>query len=350
MPRMDDGMPFLLKYENVAWYEDGAVYILDRRLYPAEVKKVVCTSYRDVVKAIQDMVTQSAGPYTAVGMGMALAAYESKGLTEDERLSFLANASFELANSRPTQAHRYAQITEACYGTAKEALLKGKDPIEAIIGLTVASIERRYARMKIVGNYLADLIPDGGSILTQCYAETVIGAVIVAMKEKGKTFRAYCAETRPYMQGARLTSSCFALSGIDTTVLTDNMIAYAMDKEFIDVFTSAADAISMDGTIANKIGTLQIALLAKHYGIPYYVTGMPDKGKPKGSDIVVEMRDSSQVLSYRGIRTAVDGVKAIYPAFDIVPPEFINGIVTDKGVFSPNTVADYYKTDTKSFY
>lgn len=350
MKRMDEGMPFLLRYENVAWYENGAVYILDRRVYPAQVERVECRSYTDVVKAIQDMVTQSAGPYTAVGMGMALAAHESRDMALSERLEFLAKASAELAASRPTQAHRYAQITDACYEAAKDALQSGGDPVDAVVALTVASLDRRYARMRLVGERLAELVPDGGAVLTQCYGETIIGALIAAMKAQGKAFRAYCAETRPYMQGARLTASCFAQSGIDTTVLTDNMIAYAMDKGLIDVFTSAADAISMDGTIANKIGSLQMALLAKYYGIPYYVTGMPDRGKPSGRDIVVEMRDASQVLNYRGMRTAVEGVKAIYPAFDVVPPHLISGIVTDKGVFVPGAVSDYYKTESKAFY
>lgn len=350
MKRMDEGMPFLLRYENVAWYEDGAVYILDRRLYPAQTERVVCRTYTDVVKAIQDMVTQSAGPYTAVGMGMALAAYESRSKTLSARLDFLERASAELASSRPTQAHRYAQITRSCYEAAAEALHSGADPVAAVVALTVASLDRRYARMRTVGERLAELIPDGSAILTQCYGETIIGALIAAMKAQGKTFRAYCAETRPYMQGARLTASCFAQSGIDTTVLTDNMIAYAMDKGRIDLFTSAADTISMDGTIANKIGSLQIALLAKYYGIPYYVTGMPDKGKPSGCDIVVEMRDASQVLNYQGMQTAVEGVKAIYPAFDVVPPHLISGIVTDKGVFVPGAVADYYKTESSTFY
>ena len=98
--------------------------------------------------------------------------------------------------------------------------------------------------MQVVGDYLANLIPNGGAILTQCFGETIIGTVIRAARRQNKTFRAYCAETRPYLQGARLTSSCFAQMGIDTTVLTDNMIAYAMEREGIDLFTSAADSIA----------------------------------------------------------------------------------------------------------
>ena len=137
------------------------------------------------------------------------------------------------------------------------------------------------------------------------------------------------------MQGARLTSACFAEMGFDTTVATDNMIAYAMQHEGVDLFTSAADCITLDGHVANKVGTLQIAILAKYFGLPYYVTGAPDAGKRGADDIVIEMRDPGQVLSYRGIRTTVDGVKAIYPAFDVTPPHLISGVVTDKGVYVP---------------
>ena len=119
------------------------------------------------------------------------------------------------------------------------------------------------------------MIPQGGTILTQCFGETIIGTVIRAARRQNKDFKVFCAETRPYLQGARLTSDCFAQMGFDTTVITDNMVAYAMEREGIDLFTSAADTIARDGHIANKIGTFQIAILAKYFGIPYYVTGIP---------------------------------------------------------------------------
>lgn len=350
MVRMDEGMPFLLQYENIAWYEDGCVWILDRRCYPAETIRVKCTTYQEVVKAIQDMVTQSAGPYTAIGMGMALAAYQVVGKSTGEQLAFLKQASEELARSRPTQANRYIQITRHCYEVAHTALTEGVDPVSAIVDTTIESLNRRYSMMQLVGDHLASLIPNGSSVMTQCYGETIIGTLLRAMNRTQKTFRAYCAETRPYMQGARLTASCFASAGIETTVLTDNMIAYAMDSGLIDVFTSAADTVCRDGYIANKVGSLQIALLAKHYGIPYYVTGTPDRDKLSHNDIVIEMRDTSQVLNYRGLKTTLDHVKAIYPAFDIVPPHLISGIVSDKGVYVPYAINDYFAGGVRQFY
>ena len=250
----------------------------------------------------------------------------------------------------PTAANRYGQITCRCADVAKETLAAGRDPVEAIVASTVESLNRRYSTMQVVGDYLANLIPNGGAILTQCFGETIIGTVIRAARRQNKTFRAYCAETRPYLQGARLTSSCFAQMGIDTTVLTDNMIAYAMEREGIDLFTSAADSIAWDGHIANKIGTFQIAILAKCFGVPYYVTGIPDREKRTKDDIVIEMRDPAQVLSYRGIPNTLPGVKAIYPSFDVVPPHLISGVVTDKGVYVPYLLGNYFDSDVKPFY
>ena len=350
MERNDQNMPFLLRYENVAWYDGGKVRILDRRVYPTEVRFVECETYQQVAQAIADMVTQSAGPYTAVGMGMALAAWQIRGETKEKQIAFLRQAAYDLAHARPTTANRYGQITFRAADLAETALDAGKDPIDAIVASTVDSLNRRYSTMQIVGDYLADLIPSGGSILTQCFGETIIGTVIRAARERGKDFRVYCAETRPYLQGARLTSSCFAEMGFETTVLTDNMIAYAMQNEGIDLFTSAADSIARDGHIANKIGTFQIAILAKYFGIPYYVTGIPDRDKRTKDDIVIEMRDPEQVLRYRGIQNCLPQVHAIYPSFDIVPPHLISGTVTDKGVYVPYLLDNYFKTEVKEFY
>ena len=350
MERQDQNMPFLLRYENVAWYDQGKVRILDRRVYPTEIRFVECGCYQEVAQAVADMVTQSAGPYTAVGMGMALAARHVRGQAKEKQVAFLRQAAHDLAHARPTAANRYGQITCRAAELAEAALEAGEDPVNAIIASTVESLNRRYRIMQTVGDYLAGVIPQGGSILTQCFGETIIGTVIRAAREQGKTFRAYCAETRPYLQGARLTSSCFAEMGFETTVLTDNMIAYAMQHEGIDLFTSAADSIARDGYIANKVGTFQIAILAKYFGIPYYVTGIPDRDKRTKDDIVIEMRDPEQVLCYRGIPNCLPQVRAVYPAFDVVPPHLISGTITDKGIFVPNLVDRYFDTEVSTFY
>lgn len=350
MKRCDEDMPFLLRYENVAWYEGGKVRILDRRIYPTRVEFVECISYHDVVQAIRDMVTQSAGPYTAVGMGMALAAWECRERTKKQQIDFLTQASCDLARARLTTANRYGKITAACLEAAKEAIEKGESPMEAVWETTVKSLNRRYSTMQIVGDHLEKLIPEGGTILTQCFGETIVGTLSRAAHRTGKKFKVICAETRPYLQGARLTASCFCQSGFDTTVITDNMVAYAMQHESISLFTSAADSIAADGHIANKIGTFQIAILAKYFGIPYFVTGIPDEDKQYGGDIVIEMRDPEMVLKYRGIPNTVEGVGAIYPSFDIVPPHLISGVVTDKGTYAPYVLNEYFEGGTKRFY
>ncbi len=350
MERCDNDMPFLLKYENVAWYEDGKVRILDRRIYPAKISYVECTSYKEVAECIANMVTQSTGPYTAVGMGMALAAYECQGMSKEKQIEFLKQADYDLSHSRITAAHRYGKVTGHCLNEALKALDEGKDPVKACFERTVESLNRRYSTMQKVGDYLCGIVPDNGTVLTQCFGETIIATLIRAAKRKNKTFKAVCAETRPFFQGARLTASCFCEMGIDTTVITDNMVAWAIGDLGIDIFTSACDAMALDGYIANKIGSLQMAIVCKHFGIPYYVTGLPDKAKASKADISIEMRDPEDVLKAEGGRHCLKGVKGYYPAFDIVPPHLITGLVTDKGVYVPELINNYYDTPSEEYY
>lgn len=350
MERMDQDLAFMLQYENVAWYENGRVSILDRRIYPREIKFVVCNTYKEVAKAIKDMVTQSAGPYTAAGMGMALAAFEVRGKNEVVQLEFLEKAAYDISHARPTTANRMSIITKGCLDAAKEALSEGKDASQAIFNATIDSLNRRYSTMDKVGEYLADMFPKNGNIMTQCFGETIIGTMLRAARKRNNEIKIYCAETRPYLQGARLTASCCSQMGFDTTVITDNMVAYTMQNKKIDLFTSAADTIVKEGYIANKIGTLQIAILAKYFGIPYFVTGIPDVDKEKGSDIIIEERDPSEVLSYGGMKNTLEGVKGIYPSFDITPPHLISGIVTDKGIFSSYDLKRYFETKIQKFY
>lgn len=350
MDRYDNNMPFLLKYENVAWYEKGKVRILDRRVYPREIKFVECISYLDVVKAIKDMVTQSAGPYTALGMGMALACYQARNLSTNEKINFLKNAEEKLKNSRPTTKSRYEKITSRALKLAVDAIENNLDPVKVIMEDNIKSLNRRYKIMRKVGENLIDLIPEGGSILTQCYGETIIGALVALSKEKNKKFKVYCAETRPFLQGARLTASCFSEEGFDTTILTDNMIAYAFENNLIDIFTSAADCITEDGSIVNKIGTLQIAQLSKIYGVKYYVTGIPDKGVRTLKDVKIEMKDQTEVLKANGIKHTNKNVKAIYPSFDKTPARLVTRIVTDLGVYKPDQLDKYFKEAKNSIF
>lgn len=342
MIREDEGLGYLLRYENVAWYEDGVVRILDRRVYPARIEQVTCASYRDVAQAITDMVTQSGGPYLAAGMGMALAAHECAGRGEEEQRAFMRQAAFDLSHARPTTSTRMQAICEACLEVAGRAWAEGRAVDEAIFEHTVEQQNIKYRRFGTIANYLVDRFPDKGTVLTQCFGETVVGKMFKRARDLGKDIKVVCAETRPFFQGARLTASVAYDQGMDVTVLTDNMIAWYMQEHGIDVFTSAADAITCDGWVINKVGTFQIALLCDRFETPYYTTGMPDKGHPAIDTVTIEMRDPDEALMAMGTRTAKEGVKGLYPAFDATPPELITGIVTDKGIFAPEEVGTYF--------
>lgn len=348
--REDYDLAFLLKYENVAWYEDGYVKILDRRIYPQKIHYVECLTYKDVVKAIADMVTQSAGPYTACGMGMALAACECRNKTSAEQLNFLQKAANEFTNARVTTKNRMKQITLRLLKLAKEAIENGERVDVVLFQDTINSLNRRYKRMSIVAKYLIDLFPNDGKILTQCFGETIVGMMIREAHKQEKNFSLFVSETRPYLQGARLTASVSSEQGIDTTVITDNMVAHTIKTKGINLFTSAADSIALDGHIVNKVGTMQIAILAKYFGIPYFVTGIPDKDIESIKQVKIEERNPDEVLQCNGIKNTLDLVKGYYPAFDITPPYLVSSVVTDKGIYSPYNLKDYYKTAYEAFY
>lgn len=343
MIRADEGVGFLLRYENVAWYENGQVRILDRRVFPIRTEYVICKSYMEVAKAIKDMVTQSAGPYTAAAMGMVLAAYEARNENRDNITSFLKTAAYELSHARVTTSKAMEQITDTAYGIAMDALNNGEDVVEKLREYAINRINNNYLKYERTASYLFDRIPDDGVILTQCFAETVLAMLFKKIRETGKNVKVICAETRPYFQGARLTASLANEMGLDTTVITDNMVAYALEHMYVDLFTSAADVITMDGSVINKIGTNQIALLAKYYGVPYYVTGEPSLAYESAGNVVIEQRDPEQVLSFMGTKIVEEGVKGVYPAFDITPANLIRGVVTDKGILKPDELYKYYK-------
>ena len=343
MERPDKALAFMLQYENIAWYENGAVKILDRRCYPRTVAFVTCRHYGEVAQAIRDMVTQSAGPYTAAAMGMALAAYECREKPEAEQRAYLNEAAEVIANARPTTAKRMAHITGIMLDAAEAAWTSGSDVAEAIKARAIETNNARYEKIARIATHLVEKFPQNGTILTQCFAETIVGMMLKEAKERGKTLRIFCPETRPYFQGARLTATVCYEMGFDVTVITDNMPAYVLQNEHVDVFTSAADAITMDGHVINKIGTMQIALAAKHFGVPYYVTGAPDRVHPFAKDVKIELRDPKFVLEAMGVKTARDGVKGYYPAFDVTPPELVTGVVTDRGIYDPHRLWDYVK-------
>ncbi len=339
--RNDHDLAFLLRYENVAWFEDGKVRILDRRIYPAQVKFVICNHYQEVAQAIREMVTQSAGPYTAAAMGMALAAWECRRQSHARQLDFLQEAARTLTTVRPTTQVRMRQIVDGCLLRARRAFDEGEDISAALFVHAFDNIQYRYGIISDIAVNLVKLFPEDARILTQCFGETIVGTALREAKAGNLKLRLFVPETRPYLQGSRLTASVAYDMGCDVTVITDNMVAATIRNKGINFFTSAADTICMDGAIVNKVGTWQIALLCSHFSVPYYVTGIPDRGTASKS-INIEERDPSEVLSCGGSRIAMEGVRAYYPAFDITPPELVSGIVTNNGVFTPQELSGYY--------
>jgi len=346
MVRADEGVGFLLRYENVAWYEDGAVRILDRRIYPIRTEYVVCKRHEEVARAIADMVTQSGGPFLAAAMGMALAACEVKDAPEAEILAHLERAAYTLSHARPTTAAKMGRVTERAMNAARRALAEGRTGlalVEALRQNAVAQVNENYVRYTAIGRLLADKIPQNGTIMTQCFAETVVGTLLRECRERGNPVKVICPETRPYFQGARLTASVARDMGFDVTVITDNMPGCALKEKHVDLFTSAADVITMDGHIVNKVGTFQIALAASYWNVPYYVTGSPNPSHPDMSSVVIEERDPLLVMDAMGTRTTMEGVKGWYPAFDVTPPKLCDGVVTEKGIFSPFDLRRYFE-------
>ena len=341
--RADKGLAFLLQYENVAWYENGSVRILDRRIYP-QVHFVKCDYYTQVAQAVHDMVTQSLGPYLAVGMGMALAAYEARDLPESAFHAYLDQASDTLSHARPTTSKRMAVITEACRVAAIRARVNGLDPAEAAAATALRMHNDKYVIGERIADTLVSLLPQKGAVMTQCYAEMTIGFLCKAIAKQNKQIRFFCPETRPFFQGSRLTASVIMDQGMDVTIISDNMPAYCMQNEGIDMFTAGGDAICMDGYLVNKVGTLQIAICANRFHVPFYVAGRPDQQHQSIQDITIEQRDGNEVLYSMGTRIAKEGQKGLYPAFDITPPELISGFATDKGLFAPENLADYYRS------
>lgn len=339
--RADRDLAFMLRYENIAWYEDGVVRILDRRVYPKEVRFEICKTHQEVTKAITDMVTQSCGPFTAAAAGMALAAYECRSLCADAQRKYLAHAADTISHARPTTVSRMARITGGCLEAAYRALSTGQPVDEAIMHHLIASNNKRYDKVSKMASYLVDMFPANGKIMTQCFGETIVGMMLREAKRRNMSLHLFCPETRPYFQGARLTATVCQEMGFDTTVITDNMPACVMEREGIDVFTCAADAICLDGHVANKVGTFQIAIAANYMGIPFFVSGVPDAGHPDRASVHIELRDPDFVLQAMGSRTAAPGVKGFYPSFDVTPPSLISGIVTDLGIYSPYDLKRY---------
>lgn len=334
-------VPFLLRRENIVRYEDGAVWILDRRAYPFERSFVRCSTHEDVAQAIEAMVTQSMGPGPAAGYGLALAARDVRLLPAANQGESLRRAADRLIATRRTN-NSIQSVVRTMLEHGLTTLETGADPEEAILEAMEAYWATHEARTAAVGAAGAPLIEPGDRLLTHCWGTPFVYVVRAAL-ERGTDFEVVCTETRPYLQGARLTADVVAEMGVRTTVITDGMPAHLMAEGLVTRFFSGADRVTMDGHLVNKIGTLGIAIAAHRYGVPAYGVCLgPDRASRSPADVPLEDRDPDEVLECRGVRTASPQAHGYYPAFDVTPPDLLTGFVTDRGVFAPGAVPEYF--------
>lgn len=330
-----DALPFLLRRENVARYEGGAVLICDRRKYPFERAFVRCPDVESVARAIEEMVTQGGGPAVAALYALAMAARSAEGQPPQTVLDRLESARTRLVATRPTNTSLARLLARAMELVRR--VLQDQVPLEERL---LAWIEQQrdayYEQVQEMARFAADLIRDGDGVLTMCFAETAFLLTLSLAQKRGKRIQVYVPETRPYLQGARLTAPSLQELGIPVTVITDNMPAYLMSQKKVQVYMTAADLVTLDGHVVNKIGTFQNALAAHHHGIPYFVFTLgPDPGRADRRSIEIEERDPAEVRSCRGVPTTLPEIPAYYPAFDVTPPHLVAGVITARGVLSP---------------
>lgn len=325
--------PLLMNLENNVYLDDDTLIIIDRRRIPREIVPLVCHSYEDVARAIEDMAVQGAGDIAiTAGFGLYLAALKVEHENNQRSRDSLRQAAERLRNTRPTGFHLAVLLNKLM-----ERVESAEAPFSSVILTYLTEVlERQRNISQDTGRHGETLLAAGDTILTHCFAGAGLLYMLHYAKSNGKDVKVVCTETRPYLQGARLTAWSVSQLGVETTLITDNMAAHCMSKGMIGKVFTAADRIAMDGTVANKVGTLQLAILAKHYQIPFYVLGYggADRRTLKGEDIPVEERNSEEVLEFRGIPISGPDVGAYYPAFDLTPSELVTAVVTKNGVIS----------------
>lgn len=321
---------------------DDGVEILDRRVFPFERTWVHCVTVEDVAVAIEDMVTQSLGPLFATAAGLVLAAREAAHLGPGEAAEHLRAAGRRLVATRPTNNH-IRDVVGAVLGATVDGPLtaaSGEELAAAVSKEADAHVASSQARIDAVGEHAAALLSDGAKILTHCWADSYLIATVQAAQRAGKRLEFVCTETRPYLQGARLTAATLVEFGYTPTVITDGMVPAALSAGLADTVLVAADRVTLDGHVVNKVGTLAVALAAKEFGVSFYVLiPSPDPQAPTLADVVIEQRDGDETLHVLGHRTAAEGTRGFYPAFDATPPRLVTGIITERGVHPPDSLS-----------
>jgi len=323
--------------------ESGSLFMLDQRLLPS---REVWLEYRDaagVAAGIRDMVVRGAPAIgIAAAYGIAIEAMNGPDAGIGERLELAGRV---LVAARPT-AVNLAWAVGRMLAVARSTSTSGAAAVrEALVAEADLILREDVEMNRMMGRHGATLIPPGATVMTHCNAGalatggwgTALG-VIRAAREAGLDPRVVACETRPYLQGARLTAWELVRDGFDVTLITDNSAGWQMSRGLIDCVIVGADRIAANGDTANKIGTFTHAVMAARFGIPFYVAAPRstlDPATPDGSRIRIEERDPCEVLSFAGVRVAAEGVKVLNPSFDVTPWQLITAIVTESGIHRP---------------
>ena len=327
---------------TVEW-KDNSVVMIDQTKLPNELVYVTFTDYMQVADAIRDLVVRGAPAIGVSGaFGLALAALQSKAQTKDDLMQDLEQARKILHETRPT-AINLAWGLEKIMHVAK-SVASVNEIKESVVREAKKMAEEDVEINMRMGKHGSQLFADSDTIMTHCNAGalatvgygTALG-VIRATKESGKNVKVIATETRPVMQGSRLTAFELKHDGFDVSLIPDTAVGYAMSNGLVNKVIVGADRILRTGHVYNKIGTYQVAMMAKQHNIPFYVAAPLSTFDMKSapSDVVIEQRKASEVTGIAGKKTAPDDINVINPAFDMTPPELITGIITEVGVAKP---------------
>jgi methylthioribose-1-phosphate isomerase len=323
--------------ETIEWTPEGVVMIDQTRL-PRETAFVTCRNYTEVADAIRNMIIRGAPAIgVAAAMGVALGALQSKNLEAD-----MPVICETLANTRPTAVNLFWAIERMKQVYAATRHLSAESVRERLVSEARKIREEDIAINEAIGRNGAPLVPDGKTVLTHCNAGALATAgfgtalgVIRGAVQMGKTIDVFADETRPFLQGARLTAWELQRDGIPTTLITDNMAGHFLKSGRIGCVVVGADRIAANGDVANKIGTYGVAVLAKENDVPFYVAApisTLDLSLATGDAIPIEERAAREVTHVQGVAVAPEGIAVANPAFDVTPNRYVSAIITERGV------------------
>ncbi|MCL5257082.1 MAG: S-methyl-5-thioribose-1-phosphate isomerase [Chloroflexi bacterium] len=331
--------------KTVEWH-DGTVKMIDQSRLPSEVVVLELHDYKEVADAIRTLKVRGA---PAIGVtaafALALAAVQSRAKSREELLSGLHEAAEFTKATRPTAVNLFWAIRRMMDKAESLEPLPAPAIVEALVEEAVKMAQEDEETNRSMGEFGASLISDGDTILTHCNAGalatvdfgTALG-VIRAASEQGKRLKVFVDETRPVLQGARLTAWELQQLGLDPILITDNMAGHFMSRGMINLAIVGADRIAANGDVANKIGTYTVAVLAKENKIPFYVAApfsTVDLSIATGEEIPIEERNPEEVTCIAGQRIAPEGVRVANPAFDVTPSGYVTAIITERGVVWP---------------